>query len=85
MSWGVLAVVALANGRGHNSARVLFTVWVGLHTVALFYDVAHASASSASVWSVIASIVFWLVECSAVVLILSKQSAPYYRQKPAHP
>jgi hypothetical protein len=85
VSWGVLAALAWANGRGHNWARVLFTVWVGLHTVALFYDVAHASASSAPASSVIASIVFWLVECSAVVLILRKQSRPYYRQKPAHP
>jgi hypothetical protein len=85
MSWGVLAVLAWANGRGHNWARVLFAVWVGLHTLALFYDVAHASALSASPWSIIASIVFWVVECSAVVLILSRQSRPYYRHKPAHP
>jgi hypothetical protein len=83
ISWGVFALLAWANGRGHNWARVLFAVWVGFHTLALFYDVAHVSASSAPGWTVIASVVFWLVEFSAVVLILSKQSGPYYRHKPA--
>ena len=83
ISWAVFAVLAWANGRGHNWARILFAVWVGCHTLTLFYDVAHVSASSAPVWTVIASGVFWLVECSAVVLILSKQSGPYYRHKPA--
>jgi hypothetical protein len=83
IGWGAFALLAWANGRGRNWARVLFVVWVAFHTVALFYDVAHVSASSAPVWTVIASVVFWLVEFSAVVLILSKQSGPYYRHKPA--
>jgi len=83
ISWGVFALLAWANGRGHNWARALFALWVGFHTLALFYDVAHMSAASAPVWTVIASAVFWLVELSAVVLILSKQSGPYYRHKPA--
>jgi len=82
ISWGVFAVLAWANGRGHNWARILFAVWVGFHTLALFYDVGHVSASSAAVWTVIASVVFWLVEVSAVVLILSKQSGPYFRHRP---
>jgi hypothetical protein len=47
----------------------------------LFYDLAHLSASSAPVCTVIASVVFWLIEFSAVVLILSKRSGPYYRHK----
>jgi hypothetical protein len=83
VSWGVFAVLAWANGRGHNWARLLFVVWVGFHTVALFYDIAHVSPSSTPVWTVIASVAFWLVELSALALILSKQSSPYYRQKPA--
>jgi hypothetical protein len=83
MSWGVFVVLAWANGRGHNWARFLFAGWVGFHTLALFYDVAHVSASSAQVWSVIASIMFWLVEFSGAVLILSKPSGPYYHQKAA--
>jgi hypothetical protein len=83
ISWGVFALLAWANGRGHNWARVLFAAWAALHTVALFYDVAHVSAPSAPVRTVIASVVFWLVEFSALVLILSKQSGPYYRGKPA--
>jgi hypothetical protein len=80
ISWGVFAFLAWANGRGHNWARVLFALWVGLHTLALFYDVAHVSTSSTHVWPAIASVVFWLVEFSAVLLILSRQSGPYYRQ-----
>ncbi len=83
ISWGVFALLAWANGRGHNWARILFAVWVGFHTLALFYDVAHVSASSAPVWTVISSVVFWLVEISAVVLILSKRSGPYYRHEAA--
>jgi len=83
ISWGVFALLAWANGRGYNWARVLFAVWVAFHTLALFYDVAHVSASSAPVWTVIASGVFWLVEILAVVLILSKQSGLYYRHKSA--
>jgi hypothetical protein len=35
--------------------------------------------------AVIASVVFWLVELSALLLILSKQSRQYYRQKPVRP
>jgi hypothetical protein len=54
-----------------------------LHTLALFYDIAHVSASSSVVWTVTASVVFWLAELSAVVLLLSKQSGSYYRHKPA--
>jgi hypothetical protein len=83
ISWGVFVSLAWANGRGHNWARVLFAAWVGLHTLALFYNIAHASASSAPVWTLIASVVFWLVEFSAVVLILSKRSGPCYRHKTA--
>ena len=49
--------------------------WVGFHTLALFYDIAHVSSSSAPAWTVIASVAFWLVELSALVLILSKRSS----------
>ncbi len=83
ISWGVFALLAWANGRGHNWARILFALWVALHTLALFYDVALVSAPSAPLWTCIASVVFWLVELSAVVLILSKRSGAYYQQKPA--
>lgn len=82
ISWGVFAVLAWANGRGYNWARVLFTVWVGFHTVALVADLAQGSVSSAPVWTVIGSVVFWLLELSAAVLILIK---PYYRHTTAQP
>jgi hypothetical protein len=83
ISWGAFALLAWANSRGHNWARVLFAVWVGFHALALFYDVAQLSASSIPVWTVIASVVFWLVEFSAVVLVVSKRSNTHYRHTPA--
>jgi len=83
ISWGVFALLAWANGRGYNWARVLFAVWVAFHTLALFYDIAHVSGLSAPIGAVIVSFVFWLVECAAVALILSNRSSSYYRHKPA--
>jgi hypothetical protein len=83
ISWGMFALFAWASGRAHNWGRVLFAVWFGLHSVVLFYDIAHVSASSAPVRTVIASVVFWLVELSAVVLLFSKQSGTYYQHKAA--
>jgi hypothetical protein len=80
ISWGVFALLAWGNSRGYNWARVLFTVWVGLQTVALFYDIAHLSPSSVHVWTIVGSVVFWVIECVALLLILSKRSSPYYRQ-----
>lgn len=84
ISWGVFAALAWANGRGYAWARVLFAVWCGLHTVALVADVAQGSAFSVPVWALIGSVVFWLVELSALVLILSKPSGTDFRQKAAH-
>ena len=83
ISWGVFAPLAWANSHGYGWARVLFAVWVGFHTPVLFYDLAHVSASAAPVWTVIASVVFWTVEFSALVLIVNKRSGPHYRHKPA--
>jgi hypothetical protein len=83
ISWGVFALLAWANGRGYAWAKVLFAVWFGLHTVALAADMAHGSAFSASAWAVIGPVVFWLLELSALVLIMSKQSKRYHRQTPA--
>lgn len=80
ISWGVFALLAWTNGRGYNWARVLFAVWVGLYSAALFYDVAHGSAA-APLWTIVASVVFWLVGALALVLILSTPSGPYYRPR----
>jgi hypothetical protein len=80
ISWGVFALLAWANGRGHNWGRFLFAVWVGFHTLALLYDITYVSASSTPAWTIIVSVAFWLVESSALLLVLSKRSGPYYRQ-----
>lgn len=83
MSWGVFALLAWTNGRGYNWGRFLFGVWFALHSVVLFYDLAHLTASYSPVWTVIASVTFWLVELSAVLLILNGRSRPHYRHKAA--
>jgi hypothetical protein len=83
IGWGVFALLAWAAGKGHHWARVLFAGWVAFHTLALFYDLAHVSAPSTSGWTIPASMIFWLLEVIAVVLILSKQSRSYYQHKPA--
>lgn len=85
ISWGVCALLAWANGRGYAWARMLFGVWFGLHTVALAADIAQGAAFSAPVWTVISALVFWLVECSAVVLILTEGVGPLRRRKPVQP
>jgi hypothetical protein len=76
----VFGLLAWANGRGYNWARVLFSAWFAFHTLVLFYDIANLSAS-APVWTVIAGVVFWLVELAAVALIVSRQSSSFYRRR----
>ena len=78
ISWGVFALLAWGNGRGYKWARVLFAAWVALHSLVLFYDLAHFTASYSPAWTVIASVTFWLVELSAVLLILNRRSQPHY-------
>ena len=56
ISWGVFAVLAWANGRGHNWARVLFAVWVGLpHPRSVLRHCARVG-DLRPVWTVIASV-----------------------------
>jgi hypothetical protein len=81
ISWGVFALLAWANGRRYGWATVLFGAWFGLHTAALVAEIAQGSAFSAPVWAMIGAVVFWLVEASALVLILSKRSGADYRRK----
>jgi len=83
ISWGVFALLAWGNGRGYEWARVLFTAWVALHCLVLFYDLVHLTASYSPAWTVIASVTFWLVELAAVLLILNRRSQPHYGHKPA--
>jgi hypothetical protein len=82
VSW-VFAVLAWSNGRGHNWARILFAVWVGLHTLALLADAAVGSALSAPAATLIVTGVSWLVELSAAVLVMSRPSSVHHRHKPA--
>jgi hypothetical protein len=82
ISWGVFALLAWANGRRYGWATVLFGVWFGLHTAALVAEIAQGSAFSAPVWSLIGTVVFWLVELSALVLIVSAESREAHARSP---
>jgi hypothetical protein len=74
--------LAWANGRGHDWARLIFTWFFGLLTVSLLaalgqHAVAYAPADLAALTAL------WVVALASMVLIFSKASWPYYRQRPA--
>jgi hypothetical protein len=74
--------LAWANGRGHDWARLIFTWFFGVLTVALLaalvqHAVVYAPADLAALTAL------WLVALTSMVLIFSKASWPYYRQQPA--
>lgn len=74
-----MALAAWANNRGKNWARVLSAVFFGINTLDLFisFFVVRATAT------MIVGVVIWLVGLMAIVLLFSKESAPFFRQQPA--
>jgi hypothetical protein len=82
LSWGAFAALAWANSRAHHWARVVFAAWFAAHSLALGYDLAHVSTATPTS-SVIASVVLWLVELCALVLILGKRSRAHYSRTTA--
>ena len=70
--------MAWANGRGRNWARVLSAVFFGISTLDLLvsFFVARAAAS------LILGVVIWLVGLGAIVLMFSRESAPFYLRQP---
>ena len=76
---GLWLWMAWANSRGRNWARILSAVFFGINTVDLFisFFVARATAT------VIIGVFIWLVGLGAIVLLFSKESAPFFRPQPA--
>jgi hypothetical protein len=75
---GLWLWMAWANGKGRNWARIVSSVLFGINTldVLLLLGQPHAAISVAF------SLIVWLVGVGAIVLIWSKQSAPFYHQQP---
>jgi hypothetical protein len=78
----LLLWLAWANGRGYDWARVVSVAFFALVTLGLLQALAGHSLRYARA-DVIVGAVQWLITLAAVALILSKQSGPYYRQRPA--
>ena len=74
--------MAWANGKGYDWARVAAISIFGLSCAGLVIDLAQSTAKYAPA-AVISSGVTWVIGLAAVVLILQKQSAPYYVRQPA--
>jgi len=85
IGWGVFVLLAWATGRRYGWGTMLFGGWFAFHTAALVAEIVHGSAFSAPVWAVIGAVAFWLIEASALLLILSKQSGADDRRKFARP
>jgi hypothetical protein len=74
--------MAWANGKGYDWARVAAISIFGLSCAGLVIDLAQSTAKYAPA-ALIGSGVVWVIGLAAVVLILQKQSAPYYVRQPA--
>jgi hypothetical protein len=85
---GLWVWMAQANGRGLSWARVLSAVFFGINTLSLAVSLLarHSTASVAghTVATMIVGIAIWLVGLAAIVLIFSKDSAPFYAKRPRY-
>jgi hypothetical protein len=74
--------MAWANGKGYDWARVATISLFGLSTAGMVIDLAQGTAKYAPA-ALIGAGVEWVIGLAAVVLILRKQSWPYYVRHPA--
>ena len=74
---GLWLWMAWANGRGLNWARIVSAVFFGINTLDLLssFFVVHAAAT------LIVSVIVWLVGLGAILLLFSRESAPFYQQQ----
>jgi hypothetical protein len=75
---GLWIWMAQANGRGFSWARTLSAVLFGIGTLSLILStlIAHAVAT------LIIGVIIWLVGLAAIVLLYSKESAPFFSGRP---
>jgi hypothetical protein len=68
--------MARANGQGLNWARIVAAVFFGINTLDLLsFFLVHAAAT------LIVSVIVWLAGLGAIVLMFSRESAPFYRRQ----
>jgi hypothetical protein len=72
--------LAWAHGQGRYWARVVFSVYFGLFTFGLLTALAEDAAIYAPA-DLAASVVLWMVEAAALLLIFNWRSAPFYQPK----
>ncbi len=77
----LLVWLAWAAGRRHDWARVVFLIFWGLSTLGIIAALAEGAAVAAPA-DFAAGVLVWLLQLTAVLLILARQSAPYYRHGP---
>jgi hypothetical protein len=85
---GLWVWMAQANRRGLSWARILSAVFFGINTLSLAVSIAarHTTTTMAghAVGTIIVGIAIWLVGLAAIVLIFSKDSAPFYAKGPRY-
>jgi len=74
--------MAWANGKGYDWARIAAVCLFALSCVGLLIDLVQSVAKYAPA-ALISSGVTWVIGLAAVVLILLRQSGPYYVRRPA--
>ena len=74
--------MAWANGKGYDWARVAAISIFGLSCAGLVIDLAQGTAKYAPA-ALIGSGVTWVIGLATVVLMLQRQSGPYYVRRPA--
>jgi hypothetical protein len=78
---GLWLLLAWANGRGYGWARVVFAAFFMLSTVGLLAALGQGAAVYATA-DLIAGVALWFVELAVLLLLVNKQSGPYYRHQP---
>ena len=76
---GLWLWMAWANGRGRSWARIVSAVFFGINTLDLLLSLFMVHAAG----TLIVAVLIWLVGLGAIVLIFSRESAPFYHQQPA--
>jgi hypothetical protein len=75
---GLWLWMAWANGRGRGWARILSAVLFGIDTLSLVLSFTRANVIGA----VILGVLVWLAGLGAIFFIFSRESAPFYQQRP---
>jgi hypothetical protein len=78
---GLWLWMAWANGRGRNWARIVSAVFFGINTLDLIISFTQVHVLGA----LIVGILVWLVGLGTIILLFSKESAPYFARSASPP